>query len=128
MAIDIRGAGEYFRGHAKSTLWPQYGAEQQAGAVAQAKRDLSRELGRPMDEDEPPYRNGERKRDEYAVYEQALHALEQVGVGNGGGSDVPALTGGGDAEQGGAAKSAAKFSPEAKRWLGMRAGVLTVRG
>ena len=127
MAIDVSGAGAYFKYHAKRTLWPQYSPEEQAGAIEQAKRDLSRELGRPMDEDEPPFQPGEQRRDEYAVYEQALHTLEQVGVGNGRGSYVPVLKGGGE-EQSAASKPQGKFCQEALTWFGMRPGVVAIRG
>ena len=127
MAIDVSGAGAYFKHHAKRTLWPQYSPEEQAGAIEQAKRDLSRELGRPMDEDEPPFQPGEQRRDEYAVYEQALHALEQVGVGNGRGSYVPVLTGSSEAQPD-ASRPQTKFCPEALRWFGIRAGVVAIRG
>ena len=127
MPITIEGMGQYFRNHAKCTLLPQYSVEQQTGAIEQAKRDLSRELGRPMDENEPPFQYGEQRRDEYAVYEQALHALEQIGVGNGSGSDVPVLTGSSEAQPD-KAKDHPKFCPEALRWFGIRAGVIVIRG
>ena len=125
--IDISGAGGYFKSHAKATVWPQYSVEEQTGAIEQAKRDLSRELGRAMKEDEPPYQYGEQQRDEYAVYEQALHALEQIGVGNGRGSDVPALKGSSEAQPD-KTQTPPKFCKEAKSWLGIRAGVLAIRG
>jgi len=127
MAIDIRGAGEYFRSHAKATMWPQYSPEEQEGAIEQAKRDLSRKFGRAIDEDEPPYQHGDQQRDEYAVYEQALHALEQIGVGNGRGSDVPALKGSSEAEVL-PGKNPPKFCQEALCWFGMTRAVIAIRG
>lgn len=125
MAIDITGAGTYFAGHSKAPLWSQYSHTQKAGAIEQAKRELSRELGRKIKEDEPPYTFGDPRRDEYAVYEQAIHLLGQAGKASTGSGAVPTLKGGSEIPE---RQSRAKFSEDCLRWLGIRIGVAMIRG
>ena len=91
MAINVQGASEYFRNTTFSAKWAEYSTEQRAAAVAQAKRELSKALGRAMREDEPPYADGDTKRDEYAVYEQALYSLVRDAEPMGGGAAIPSL-------------------------------------
>jgi hypothetical protein len=74
-----------------------------------------------MREEEPP---GSKTCDEYAVYEQALHALLQMGQGEAIGTSVPALRGNNaDLPQ----PPPGKWAPEALRWLGCRMGPVTIR-
>lgn len=73
--IDVEGANKYFRTRTVFEQWNEFSTEQQSGAIEQAKRDLSRELGRVMNENEQPYQMGQKRRDEYAVYEQAFYSL-----------------------------------------------------
>ena len=125
MAIDIIGAGSYFQSHSKAGIWAQYSTAQKTSAIAQAKRELSRELGRVLDENEPAYQQGDETRDEYAVYEQALHLLGQAGKAMNGSSGIPALKGKSETT---AKQVKTKFSDDCLRWLGARIGVLMVRG
>lgn len=125
MAIDITGAGSYFLSHSKSNLWAQYSQAQKVSAIAQAKRDLSRELGRALDENEAAYQQGDTTRDEYAVYEQAIHLLGQAGKAMIGISGIPSLKGKAETT---AKQTKTKFSDDCLRWLGARVGILMVRG
>jgi hypothetical protein len=123
--INITQADAYFKNHARADHWAQFSASQRAGAIQQAMRDFARELRRPMKEDEPPYVPGDDKRDEYAVYEQALHALLQMGQGKAKGPSLPSLHGNdGEREM----PPAGKWAQEALRWLGCRTGAVTLRG
>ena len=89
--ICIQNANAYFKGRTIGAKWAEYSAEQKTAAIDQARRDLSRALRRPMRDDEPPYREGDTKRDEFAVYEQAVYSLLRDAQPNGGGSSVPSL-------------------------------------
>ena len=91
MAIDAKGAGNYFKTTTFSQVWGEYSTEQRTAAIEQAKRELSKALRRPMDEDEPPYVAGDTRRDEYAVYEQALYTLVRDAQPTGGGAAIPSL-------------------------------------
>lgn len=75
MSITVERASQYFRTRTAGASWNEYSTEQKELAIAQARRDLSKALGRPMRDDEPEYREGDRTRDEYAVYEQALFTM-----------------------------------------------------
>lgn len=89
--ITVQNANAYFRGHTLGSSWNEYSGEQKDMAIQQARRDLSRALGRALDDEEPPYVEGDTKRDEYAVYEQAVYSLIRSVQPNGGGSSVPSL-------------------------------------
>lgn len=91
MAISVEGASKYFRTRTAAQQWDEYSADQKETAIAQARRDLARALGRPMRDDEPEYREGDRTRDEYAVYEQALYTLLRDAKPKLGGSVIPSL-------------------------------------
>lgn len=92
MAINVERANAYFK--ESSTLgdvWAEYTAAQKSAAVTQAKRELSRALGQPVNENEPEYRLGDRVRVEYAVYEQALYTLMRDAQPKGSGAATPSL-------------------------------------
>lgn len=89
--ITVQNANAYFKGHALGQSWNEYSGDQKDMAIQQARRDLSRALGRAMNDDEPPYQEGDTKRDEYAVYEQAVYTLLRNALPEGGGSSVPSL-------------------------------------
>lgn len=91
MAITVGNANAYFKGHTLGAAWSEYSGEQKESAITQARRDLSRALGRTLNDDEPPYVEGDKKRDEFAVYEQAVYALLKGVQPNGGGSATPSL-------------------------------------
>ena len=92
MNITLERAREYFSTRTTGEAWNEYSAEQKEIAIAQARRDLSRALGRPIKDDEPEYREGDQTRDEFAVYEQALYSLLRDARPKGGsGSAVPSL-------------------------------------
>ena len=91
MAITSQGASEYFQSTTFSDRWAEFSAEQKKAAVEMAKREFGRALGRPLREDEPPYQIGDRTREEFAAYEQALFTLMRDAQPKGGGSMVPSL-------------------------------------
>ena len=127
--IDLSGATAYFKIHTRFKVWNEYSSEQRERAIEQAKRDLSRALGRPMREDEPPYAFGDRTRDEYAVYEQAVYTLLRDVNPSGTGVDIPSLEP--DEKQDrqytlGTGRG--KWSEEALAWLGASNRVETVMG
>lgn len=122
MNITLERAAVYFSKHAQRDLWNEYSLHQKEAAIAQARRDLSRALGRPMRDDEPEYAEGDRTRDEYAVYEQALYTLLRDADPRGAvESPVPSLN---QAEVPSGRLSRlsghGKFSPEALSWLACR--------
>ena len=125
--IDVDGA--YFSTRTMGRQWEEYSVDQRKSAILQAKRDLSRALGRAMDEDEPSYRFGEQKRDEYAVYEQALYTLLRDLQPNGTGTDIPSLEQDEKQSHGYTLKSGlGKWSEEALAWLGVTGRVEIVMG
>ena len=129
MAINIDNADAYFATRTVVAAWGEYSAEQRKAAIEQAKRDLSRALGRPMREDEPQYRYGDETRDEYAVYEQAVFTLLRDAEPKGNGSDIPSL----DPDEKADARTVmrtggGKWSEEALAWLGASGRVQTVLG
>lgn len=91
MNITLERASEYFKTRTTGAAWAEYSAEQKETALVQARRDLARALGRPIRDDEPEYREGDRTRDEYAVYEQALYVLLRDATPKLGGGVVPSL-------------------------------------
>ena len=126
--IDARGATEYFKTTPFSAKWAEYSDDQKKAAVEMAKREFSRALGRPLDENEPPFKFGDRTREEYAAYEQALYTLLRDTEPNGGGSAVPSL----DQDDRNAPAvtlggSKGQWSPRAMSWLG-QIGVIARMG
>ncbi len=120
--ITIDGARAYFKNHTRNGEWEAFGLEQRKAAIEQAKRDLSRALGRAMKEDEGSYMFGDRTRDEFAVYEQALYTLikDAPAVGEAG-NPVPSLsTDEATPSRTALSTGAAKWSREALAWLGAK--------
>lgn len=128
--MDVDNADAYFKTRTMGKAWEEFSADQRKAAIEQAKRDLSRALGRPMREDEPQYQYGDEVRDEYAVYEQALFTLLRDAQPNGpSGADIPPLEP--DEKQDrqytlGSGRS--KWSEEALAWLGVSNRVQIVMG
>lgn len=91
--INVANANAYFSSRTVGKFWGEYSGEQKEAAITQARRDLARAIGRPMKDDEPPYTEGDKKRDEYAVYEQALFSLLRDVNPEGSGDSVPSLNG-----------------------------------
>lgn len=128
--ISFDNAQTYFSAtsHHKAAIWSAFGTSHRRGAVAAARRMLSRALGRAMNDSEAAYAEGDRTRDEYAVYEQALWMLEHGQVADATGNDpVPVLTGSVDVAAKGQGDTCSVFSPEALRWLGWT-GAAVIRG
>ncbi len=127
--IAITNADTYFKAHPMGAVWNEYSTDQRKSAIEYAKRELSRALGRPMREDEPQYVYGDRTRDEYAVYEQALYVLLRDCQPKSAGVVMPSAEP--DEAQPTAHTMASgkdHFAAEALRWLGGIVRVETVRG
>lgn len=128
--IDFDGAQAYFGGntHYKSAVWSAFDQGRRIAAVASARRTLSRVLGRSLRDNEPAFAEGDRRRDEFAVYEQALWMLEHGQIADASGfAPVPVLTGEVDKAGVDADGVAGLYAPEALRWLGW-SGVSAIRG
>lgn len=128
--IDFDGAQRYFGGntHYKSAIWSAFEQTRRIAAISSARRVLARAVRRAMCDNESAYSEGDERRDEYAVYEQALWMLEHSQIADASGSaPVPVLTG--DVDSAGVDDNgiAGLYSPEALRWLGW-SGVSAIRG
>lgn len=123
--IDIDGAEAYFAGHPRGAVWAAFPGESREAAVAHARRVLSRGLNRKLDDALDAYEEGDRYRDDYAVYEQALHMLStgRVGDANAGAPYPVAMQPAGD----GPTNPPDLYAPEALRWLGWT-GAAVIRG
>lgn len=127
--INVQNANSYFAGRTVGRFWAEYSGAQKEAALSQARRELSRAIGRPMRDDEPPYQEGERKRDEYAVYEQALYSLLRDTMPEGTGEALPSLNG--DETKSKLSLMAVgggKWSIEALAWLCDKLSVVTKLG
>lgn len=127
--IGIDNANAYFKSHPMGATWGEYSTEQRTTAIEYAKRELSRALGRALNEKEPQYRYGDRVRDEYAVYEQALYVLLRDCQPKSAGVVMPSAEP--DEAQPTAhtmANGKDHFAAEALRWLGGSVRVETVLG
>ena len=125
--ISIDSANAYFSNHSRRADWEGFSTGQRNAALAQAVRDFSRALGRPLRDDEPTFRLGDRRRDEFAAYEQALYSLIRDAPAEGElQSPVPSLN---PDESAAPRKSLStgrgKWSAEALAWLGCRQVVQT---
>lgn len=127
--IDVDNADAYFATRTMGRHWAEYSAQQRKAAIDQAKRDFSRALGRPMAENEGAYVYGQQKRDDFAVYEQALYTLLRDIQPDGTGTDIPSLEG--DERKTPAytlGEGKGKWSEEALAWLGASSRVEVVMG
>jgi hypothetical protein len=123
--ISIDNADTYFSstGHVNAAVWAAFTDDQRAAAVASARRVLSRGLRREMADNEAAYAEGDTERDEYAVYEQALHMLVNGRITDASsGSPYPIAV-----KTSEEIKRASYYSEEALRWLGWT-GAAAVRG
>lgn len=124
--INLANANAYFEGRTVGKFWKEYSGEQKEAAITQARRDLARAIGRPMRDDEPPYEEGQKRRDEYAVYEQALYSLLRDTMPEGTGEALPSLNG--DETRSkltSMAVGGGKWSIEALAWLCDKLSVVT---
>lgn len=130
--IDITQADAYFAAlnHTQASLWGSYGRDARAGAIAEAKRIITRALRRALDEELAAYEPGDTARDDFAVFEQALFLLKTNPVTISGGSSpypaavpVPAD----DAQAKPEETYAGGLCKTALVWLGIPA-VVSVRG
>lgn len=93
MAINTQNANSYFKGRTIGAIWDRYSGNQKNAAILQARRELARAIGRELKDEEPPYKEGDRRRDEYAVYEQAYFDLCKDALPEGTGDTTPSLVG-----------------------------------
>ena len=79
-----------------------------------------------MKDDEPPYQEGDRRRDEYAVYEQAAYTLLMNALPKGGGSMTPSLSPDETKPKGKTlGEGYGKWSKEALAWLADKMTIVT---
>lgn len=120
MSINVQNANAYFAAHVLGRAWNDYSAAQKDSAIMQAKRELSKALGRALKEDEPAYKFGERRRDEYAAYEQAVYLLLRDVQPEGGGELTPAIGEAAVVQRTVPNAVCKKWSQDALNWLGDR--------
>lgn len=125
MKIDLEGADAYFSidNHVNGPVWLRFRPERREGAIAQARRMFEQDLGRPMRETGA---EGDARRDDLAVYEQALWLLLGAPYGDGQSGDAVAVLQG-TAKEEEARKTAPRrprWSEDALRWLGWTGQVM----
>lgn len=122
MAINAAGATSYFQGHPRGVVWQKAGDPLKEGAITHARRVLSRAVGRALNDSESAYVEGDLVRDEYAVYEQALHMIENGLLSNAEGT-APAFIStdpkAGKGKRSAKQRDPALIAPEARNWLGI---------
>ena len=126
-AIDLASADAYFAPgqHSAAEVWLKFKAQHRAGAVAEAARMLSLDLGRELRAG--PREDGTPFREDYAAYEQALWLLLGSPHGDAANGDALAILQG-QRDEGNAdgTRRRERWSREALRWLGW-GGVVMVR-
>ncbi len=128
--INKANADLYFSEHVKSPVWMGFTDELREAAILSARRLLSRDLKRALDDNEPEYEEGDYFRDEYAIYEQAIYMLENNRVVslNQESSPYPiAEAPHGPQQDSLPTKKPFIYAEEALRWLGVN-GAAVVRG
>lgn len=125
MSISYAGSIDYFQNHMLGDVWTKAGETVCESAIAQARRQLSRAMGRELQDDEDAYAEGDLNRDEYAVYEQALWLIVNGPIANGAGTaPVAMLVADGGNPENVRERDRRYFSPEALAWLGCSMGRL----
>ncbi len=123
--INRADADQYFGAHAKTAEWFGFPEGSREGAIAGARRTLSRGLGRELYEYEA-YSEGDQARDDYAVYEQALYDLQRSRVSDPtSGIPYPVAM---PSQSETTIPFTSLYSPDALRWLGAVNAVSCVRG
>lgn len=129
--IDIAAADTYFSAatHSGASSWASFSRTARTGAVAEARRLLSRALRRALDDELPAYVEGDTCRDDFAVFEQAHFILRNsASTINGGVTPYPAAVPTTDDEgQQPEPTYAGGICAAALAWLGVPATV-SVRG
>jgi hypothetical protein len=117
--INYDGATTYFaaESHPQSKQWSEFDEADRMAAIAEARRQLARYLGRAMDDNEAEYAEGDTARDEYAVYEQSMHILMNTVLPNAQNSG-PAFASQSASDEP-RVKDDSEFGPAALRWLAM---------
>lgn len=89
MAITLATANDYFAAdaHTMSEVWHSFPAQQRTAAIAEAKRQLCRAIGREVDETASLITSP--VREDLATYEQALFLLRNAPGVAVGGNGVP---------------------------------------
>ena len=128
MAIDLDSADIYFgaQNHPLSAVWFAFTEAQRTGAVAHARQSFERALRRTMREnytglDYPDKDPRKYLRDDYAVFEQALHELRSAPQSSP--ASMPPYPVAADANTGNVYPYATEpWGREAMRWLGWTGG------
>lgn len=126
MAIDLASANAYFApsNHPRASVWSDFSTTERTGALAHAKRVLSRYLRQSVDEaatDDDDF-----PRHDLAVYEQAIWSLENSPLLRDGREEAAEALAD-DPEQSDGTRSASPHivAPEAMRWL-VRGGIVRI--
>lgn len=128
--INVAGAITYFGAinHTRSAVWSGFSSgNKQAAAVAEARRQLAREFGRALDDNEPAYVEGDTYREEYAVYELALYLLTSGQIANAENDPQPVLTGMAEVATGMEANHMPNIPDACLKWLNF-SGRTIIRG
>lgn len=126
MAITKANADLYFAAtnHPRSSIWLGFGANDRTGALAHAKRIVSRYLRGSVDEEATA--DGDFPRHDLAVYEQALWSLENSPIIRDGRDEAPEAIADDPEETDSARMSSPDIlAPEARRWL-VRGGAVSI--
>jgi hypothetical protein len=129
MAASVTGAEAYFspNNHIQAASWARFSGEgQKAGAIAQAKRILNRACAR--DDIETDIETTVEINPEYAIYEQALHMLQNMPYANTDGSFAVVEASDPTSPTKGRVPDARAIAPEALAWLTESGGVELSRG
>lgn len=129
MSITKANADTYFAAtnHPRASVWAAFSTNQKTGAVAHAKRIVSRYLRSSLDETVTV--DGDFPRHDLAVYEQSLWSLENSPILSDGREEAAEAIADDPEEQGNARSSSGNIlAPEARRWLAQGGGVTLERG
>jgi len=78
-----------------------------------------------MNEDEPPYKQGDARRDDRAVYEQAIFILDQIGMTDGISSPIPSIGAVPDEPEVRVNRNHGRWAPKALRWMNYTGVIVT---
>lgn len=129
MSITKAKADDYFdkENHPRASVWEGFSNYERTGAMAHAKRVISRYLNCSLDEEDTV--DGDFPRHDLAVYEQAIWSLENSPLVRDARSEAPEATATDPEADGGAREASADIlAPEARRWLTRGGTVMIGRG
>lgn len=128
MAANVSNAEKYFAptNHIRASAWARWDPELKAAAIAQAKRILNRACD--SSDIEVDIETDEAINPEYAIYEQALHSLQNMPYANTDGSFAIVEAADPTSPTKARVPDARAIAPEALAWLTESGGVELSRG